>query len=166
MTQVGFASWYGFPSYVPRHFISSGYQGTLGFGYATALGVKVAHPDKPVLQISGDGGFMYNVQELATAIANDIALVTVIFRDDQFGNVHRDLRNHFGEENIGAALHNPNFVALAESFGAVGLRARSPEELRAAIRKGFAESGPVLIEVPVGEMTSPWEFIMMPQARP
>jgi acetolactate synthase-1/2/3 large subunit len=165
VTQVGFASWYGFPSYLPRHFISSGYQGTLGFGYATALGVQVANPDKPVLQISGDGGFMYNVQELATAVAHNIDLVTVIFRDDHFGNVHRDLRNFFGEDNIGAELHNPNFVALAESFGAVGLRARTPDELRAAIRKGFAGSGPVLIEVPVGEMTSPWEFVMLPQAR-
>ncbi|MDJ0928100.1 MAG: thiamine pyrophosphate-binding protein [Gammaproteobacteria bacterium] len=166
ITQTGFASWYGFPSYLPRHFISSGYQGTLGYGYATALGVKVAHPDKPVLQISGDGGFMYNVQELATAVAENIALVTVIFRDNRFGNVARDLQNHFGDENLGAPLRNPDFVALAESFGALGLRATTPEELRGAIRQGFAAGGPVLIEVPVDTMASPWEFIMLPQARP
>jgi acetolactate synthase-1/2/3 large subunit len=165
ITQTGFASWYGFPSYLPRHFISSGYQGTLGYGYATALGVKVAHPDKPVLQISGDGGFMYNVQEVATAVAEGIGLVTVIFRDDRFGNVHRDLRTRFGEETLGAQLRNPDFVALAESFGAVGLRAETPETLRTALRQAFAESGPVLIEVPVGEMTNPWEFIMLPPAR-
>ena len=165
VTQTGFASWFGFPSYLPRHFISSGYQGTLGFGYATALGVKVAHPDKPVLQISGDGGFMYNVQEVATAVAEGIQLVTVIFRDNRFGNVHRDLRTRFGDENLGAELRNPDFVALAESFGALGLRATTPEELRGALRRGFAASGPVLIEVPVDEMTSPWEFIMLPAAR-
>ena len=165
ITQTGFASWYGFPCYEPRHFISSGYQGTLGYGYATALGVKVAHPDKAVLQISGDGGFMYNVQELATAVAENIQLVTVIFRDNRFGNVERDLRSRFGEATIGAELRNPDFVALAESFGAVGLRATTPEQLRTALRQGFAESGPVLIEVPVGEMTNPWEFIMLPAAR-
>lgn len=165
VTQTGFASWFGFPSYLPRHFISSGYQGTLGYGYATALGVKVAHPDKPVLQISGDGGFMYNVQEVATAVAEGIKLVTVIFRDNRFGNVHRDLRDRFGDDNLGAELRNPDFVALAESFGALGLRATTPEELRGALRKGFAADGPVLIEVPVDEMTSPWEFIMLPAAR-
>jgi acetolactate synthase-1/2/3 large subunit len=165
ITQTGFASWYGFPCYEPRHFISSGYQGTLGYGYATALGVKVAHPDKLVLQISGDGGFMYNVQELATAVAERIHLVTVIFSDDRFGNVERDLRTRFGEGTIGAELRNPDFVSLAESFGAVGLRARSPDELRAALRQAFDEAGPVLIEVPVGEMSNPWEFIMLPAAR-
>jgi len=165
ITQVGFASWYGFPSYLPRHFISSGYQGTLGYGYATALGVKVGNPDAPVLQISGDGGFMYNVQELATAVAENLSLVTVIFRDDRFGNVARDLRNHFGDENLGAPLTNPDFVALAKSFGATGLRADSPASLRDALVAGFAAGGPVLIEVPVGEMASPWEFIMLPQVR-
>ena len=165
ITQVGFASWYGFPAYLPRHFISSGYQGTLGYGYATALGVKVANPDAPVLQISGDGGFMYNVQELATAVAENLSLVTVIFRDDRFGNVARDLRNHFGDENPGAALNNPDFVALAQSFGATGLRADSPASLRDALAAGFAAGGPVLIEVPVGDMASPWEFIMLPPVR-
>ena len=62
ITQVGYASWYGFPVYEPRHLVTCGYQGTLGYGYATALGVKVANPDKPVVNIAGDGGFMFTVQ--------------------------------------------------------------------------------------------------------
>src|SRR5262249_62051136 len=68
LSQVGFASWYGFPIYEPRTFITSGYQGTLGSGFPTPLGATLAHPDKPVVAITGDGGFMFSVQELANAV--------------------------------------------------------------------------------------------------
>ena len=68
VTQVGYASWYGFPVYQPRHFISSGYQGNLGYGYTTALGVQIAHPDKKVVVLGGDGGFMYQATEMANAV--------------------------------------------------------------------------------------------------
>ena len=67
LCQAGFTSYFGFPVYEPRTYVSSGYQGTLGFGFPTAIGVKAAMPDKPVISIIGDGGFMFNVQELATA---------------------------------------------------------------------------------------------------
>src|SRR3984893_16309761 len=80
LSQVGFASWYGFPVYQPRTFITSGYQGTLGSGFPTALGVKVAHPDRPVVAITGDGGFMFAVQELATAVAFNIGVATLVFK--------------------------------------------------------------------------------------
>ena len=75
LSQVGFASWYGFPVYEPRTFITSGYQGTLGSGFPTALGAKVANPDRPVVAITGDGGFMFGVQELATAVQFNIGVV-------------------------------------------------------------------------------------------
>ena len=167
VTQTGFAAWFAFPVYRPRQLITSGYQGTLGFGYATALGVKLACPDKQVIQISGDGGLMFNVQEIATAVANQVNLVTIVFADGRFGNVHRDQQRHFGNNaNIADQLVNPDFVALAESFGAVGLRAQSPEELRRSIRQAFKERGPVLIEVPVETMASPWPFIGLCQVRP
>jgi len=167
VTQTGFAAWFAFPVYRPRQLITSGYQGTLGFGYATALGVKLACPDKQVIQISGDGGLMFNVQEIATAVANQVNLVTIVFADGRFGNVHRDQQRHFGNNaNIADQLVNPDFVALAESFGAVGLRAQSPEELRRSIRQAFKERGPVLIEVPVETMASPWPFIGLGQVRP
>lgn len=81
LTQVAYVSRFAFPVYRPRSFIGTGYQGTLGFGFATALGVKVANPDRPVLSITGDGGFMYNVQELSTAVQHGIDLVTVVFND-------------------------------------------------------------------------------------
>jgi acetolactate synthase-1/2/3 large subunit len=162
ITQCGFASWYGFPVYGPRTHINCGYQGTLGYGFATALGVKVAHPRRAVVAIAGDGGFMFNVQELATAVRYNIALVTVIFNSNSFGNVKRQQQEWFDNRIIAADLKNPDFVKLAESFGARGQRANSPAELRVALRSAFAEAGPTIIEVPVGEMASPWEFIILP----
>ncbi|MGC1553677.1 MAG: thiamine pyrophosphate-binding protein, partial [Bradyrhizobium sp.] len=82
LSQVGFASWYGFPVYEPRTFISSGYQGTLGSGFPTALGAKVAHPHRPVVAITGDGGFMFGVQELATAVQFKIGVVVLVFNNN------------------------------------------------------------------------------------
>src|SRR5271154_5701782 len=95
LSQVGFASWYGFPIYQPRTFISAGYQGTLGSGFPTALGAKVANPDRPVVAIAGDGGFMFGVQELATAVQFKIGVVTLIFNNNAYGNVRRDQRERF-----------------------------------------------------------------------
>src|SRR5258708_4308097 len=92
LSQVGFASWYGFPVYQPRTFITSGYQGTLGSGFPTALGTKVAHPDKAVVAITGDGGFMFGVQELATAVQFNIGVVVLVFNNNAYGNVRRDQR--------------------------------------------------------------------------
>jgi acetolactate synthase-1/2/3 large subunit len=162
ITQCGFASWYGFPVYRPRSHINCGYQGTLGYGFATALGVKVAHPDKPVVAIAGDGGFMFNVQELATAVQYKIGLVTVIFNSNSFSNVKRQQQEWFGNRTIASDLVNPDFVKLAQSFGAAGVRVSSPPELRKALQSAFAEPGPTLIEVLVGQMASPWEFIILP----
>lgn len=166
VTQVGYVSRIALPVYRPRTFITSGYQGTLGFGFATALGVKAAHPDKPVLGIAGDGGFMFNVQELATAVQHQLNTVTLIFNDGAFGNVRRMQKNNYGNRLIATELQNPDFVKLAESFGAQGLRVESPEALRLAIRKGFETNGPTLIEIPVGEMPEPWSLMMLPRVRP
>jgi acetolactate synthase-1/2/3 large subunit len=161
ISQVGFTSYYGFPVYAPRTFITCGYQGTLGFGFPTALGVKVAHPDKPVVSISGDGGFMFAVQELASAIQYDINLVTVLFNNNAFGNVLRDQREKYAGRTLGSQLRNPDFVKLAESFGATAWRVDSPGQLRKCLERGFAAKGPVVIEVPVpqGSEVSPWKYL-------
>ena len=160
--QSGFASLFGFPVYEPRTFVTSGHQGTLGFGYSTALGVKIANPSKPVLSISGDGGFLFGVQELATAVQHRIAVVAVVFNNGSFGNVQRDQEQGFGGRVIGSELLNPDFVRLAESFGMAGYRARSPAQLRAVLEKAFAADAPALIEVPVERASevSPWPFLM------
>jgi acetolactate synthase-1/2/3 large subunit len=161
ISQVGFASYFGFPIYEPRTFVTCGYQGTLGFGFPTALGVKVGNPSKAVVSITGDGGFMFGVQELAAAVQHEINLVTVLFNNNAFGNVLRDQKRSF-RGAMGSELRNPDFVKLAESFGAKGWRANSPAELRSCVERGFAEKGPVLIEVPVpqGSEVSPWKYLV------
>lgn len=161
VSQVGFASRFGFPVYEPRTFVTGGYQDNVGFGFMTALGVKIANPDKPVVSITGDGGFMFGVAELATAVKYGINLVTVVFNNSSYGNVLRDQRNVYKGREIGSTLTNPDFVKLAESFGAAAYRANTPAELKAALEKGFAQSGPVLIEVPTerGSETSPWPYL-------
>jgi len=167
LTQVGYVSRFAFPVYGPRTFISMGYQGTLGWGLAAALGVKVARPDVPVVSVAGDGGFMFNVQELATAVQHRIPLVTIVFNDGAFGNVQRMQKEIHGNRVIASDLTNPDFVKLAESFGARGVRVTTPDTLRPALREGFKADGPTVIEVPVGEMPSPWEdFIFLPKVRP
>ncbi|MGH8248150.1 MAG: thiamine pyrophosphate-binding protein, partial [Gammaproteobacteria bacterium] len=89
ITQVGFVSWYGFPVYAPRQHVTVSEMGTLGFGFPTALGAAVGNPGRKVVQISGDGGFMFNVQELSTAVQFAVDIVTIIFNDNKYGNVQR-----------------------------------------------------------------------------
>jgi acetolactate synthase-1/2/3 large subunit len=144
--------------------VNCGYQGTLGYGYATALGVKVAHPDKPVVNIAGDGGFLFTSNELATAAQYGIGLVTVLFNNNKFQNVQRQQREWFGGRVIGSDLRNPDFVRYGESFGVRSLRVDGPEKLQAAIKSALDLDAPVLIEVPCGDMASPWPHIIKPPA--
>jgi acetolactate synthase I/II/III large subunit len=161
LSQVGFTSYFGYPVLEPRTYISEGFQGTLGFGFQTALGVKAAHSGKPVMSITGDGGFMFGVQELATAAQYGIGLITLLFNNSAYGNVMRDQRERFGNRLIGAALQNPDFMDLARAFGVKGYRVNSPEALAALLPLLLATSEPVLVEVdvPEGSEMSPWEFI-------
>ncbi|MFZ1171861.1 MAG: thiamine pyrophosphate-dependent enzyme, partial [Bradyrhizobium sp.] len=149
LSQVGFASWYGFPVYEPRTFISSGYQGTLGSGFPTALGAKVAHPDRPVVAITGDGGFMFGVQELATAVQFKIGVVVLVFNNNSYGNVRRDQRERFEGRIVASDLVNPDFVKLAESFGVGAARVTSPDGFRPVLEKALADGGPYLIDIEV-----------------
>jgi len=165
LTQVGYVGRLAFPTYAPRTYIHSGYQGTLGHCYATALGAKVAGPDKPVVSISGDGGFMYNVQELATAALHGIDVVAIVFADGAYGNVRRMQKNDYGNKLIAVDLLNPNFPKMAETYGIAGVRATSPDELRRELAAALKRRGPSLIEVPVGEMPDPWPTLIMPRVR-
>lgn len=155
MTQIGYVSRFAMPCYQPRTFFDAGYQGTLGWSFATALGAKVAEPNRQVLSVSGDGGFMFNVQELATAVQHKINTVSVVFNDGAYGNVRRMQKEYYAERFIATELQNPDFMKLADAFGALGLQAHSADELRIAIQKGFEADVPTLIEVPVGEMPNP-----------
>ena len=165
LTQCGYVSRFTFPTFVPRGFISTGYQGTLGYGYATAIGVAHARRDVPVVSIGGDGGSLFTINELATAVHHDIPLTTVIFNDNAFGNVRLLQKTGYNERYIASKLTSPDFVKYAEAFGAQGLRATTPAELRSHLRTGMAHKGPTIIEVPVGELPGPWEFVLMPKVR-
>jgi acetolactate synthase I/II/III large subunit len=161
LSQVGFTSYFGFPVLAPRSYVSEGYQGTLGFGFPTALGVKIANPDRVVLSVTGDGGFMFAVQELATAVQEEIGLITLLFNNGSYGNVLRDQRTNFANRIHGALLDNPDFMLLAKSFGVEGHRVGSPQELRPVLRQALGAKRPVLIEVVLApdSEASPWEFI-------
>ena len=166
LTQMGYAARLAWPTYKPRTFLSPGYQGTLGWGYATSLGVKVAMPDTPVVSISGDGGFLFTAMEMATAAQHGIGVVAVVFSDGAYGNVRRIQQQSFDNRTIASDLRNPDFVKLGESFGLHAERVKSPEELGTAISRGITRGGPVLIDCPVGELPDPWSLVQVPRNRP
>lgn len=160
VTQLGYWIQFGpFPVYRPRTLITPGYQGTLGYEYGTALGAQVGAPAQRAVAVCGDGGFMYQVQELATAVLHHINAIAIVFNDNAFGNVRRMQEQMYGGHLIASDLYNPDFMKLAESFGVRGLRAEGPEGLRTQLSLALRDEAPALIEVPVGEMPSPWPVI-------
>jgi len=167
ITQIGFTARFAFPTYQPRSYVSCGYQDNLGFGFHTALGVKVANPDRPVVAVSGDGGFMFGVQELATAVQHGISLVVVLFDNGGYGNVRRDQQVQYEGRVLGSELTNPDFVALAHAFGARADQVATPADLKVAVEKAVVHAGPSLIHVPIdpADEVSPWPHYM-PAGRP
>jgi acetolactate synthase-1/2/3 large subunit len=161
MTQVGYVSWFGFPFHAPRTLVTSGFSGTLGAGFPTALGVKVAYPDRPVVALTGDGGFLFGGAELATAVQHGINLVTVLFNNSAYGNVLRDQRRLFDGRDSGSKLHNPDFATYAKSFGVAYWRAKDADGLRNAVAEALAARAPAIVEVitDITEEYPPWEFI-------
>ena len=157
MTQIGYYSRPFWPTYAPRTYITSSYSGNLGYEYPVALGAKIARPEKPVVAVIGDGGFLFNAQELATAVQHKINVVAVVFNDDAYGNVARDLDEDWGG-NFGAALHNPDFMKLADAYGVHGIRAKEPTDVGRLVKEAIGLDRPVLIEVPVGRMPRPVFF--------
>jgi acetolactate synthase I/II/III large subunit len=165
VTQVGFASRLAFPVHAPRTFLSPGYQDTLGWGYGAALGAQAAAPGRKVVLATGDGGFMFQAAELATAMRHKLPVVAVVFDDGAFGNVRRIQEQQYGNRLIACDLTNPDFVKFAESFGVTAFRATTPEALEIALRQAFALDAPALVHVPVGPMPSPWDMILLPRVR-
>ena len=157
MTQIGYYSRPFWPVYEPRTYLSSSYSGNLGYAYPVALGAKVARPDRPVVSISGDGGFLFNAQELATSARHGINVVAVVFNDNSYGNVARDLDESWGGQ-YGAELTNPDFMKLADAYGVIGMRAKEPTEVGRLVREAIEKDRPALVEVPVGRMSRPAFF--------
>jgi acetolactate synthase I/II/III large subunit len=159
MTQVGYWANFAFPVYEPRTYVTPGYQGTLGYGFPTSLGAKVAHPDRPVVSINGDGGFGFCLNELSTMALHGIAAIAIVFTDDAFGNVRRIQQEQFGGRMIASDLLNPDFLKLAEAFGVAGRHADTPEKLRTAVEESIRADEPTLIAVPIGQVPNPWTVL-------
>lgn len=162
-TQIGYYSMAYWKIASRNSYLGSGYSGNLGFAFPTGLGAKVAQPDRPVVVVAGDGGFMYNVSEMATAVQHGINLVTVVFNDNAYGNVGRDMDLGFGGA-YGTALHNPDFPRLAKSYGMEGMQVKDPTKVGDALQDAIQMDKPVLIEVPVDPMPVPGFFGQRPVA--
>jgi acetolactate synthase-1/2/3 large subunit len=163
LSQVGFATYTDLlPVYAPRTYVTEGHQGTLGFGFQTALGVKIANPSASVVSITGDGGFMFGLQELATAAEYGIGVVTLLFNNGAYGNVLRDQQQGSGRI-IASTFRNPDFLALAASFGVHASRVSTPSAMARALATALTADAPHLIEVALdrGSEASPWPFIHM-----
>lgn len=158
-TQVGYWSYIGLPVYQPNTFLTPGYQGTLGYGFTTAMGAKVGKPDVPVVSINGDGGFGYTLNELSTLTQHNIPLIAIVFNDNAYGNVRRIQLEDFGGRQIASDLVNPDYHKLAGAFDISARRAETPDELRGQLREAIKANEPTLIEVPVGPMPNPWKVM-------
>ncbi|MGE5511820.1 MAG: thiamine pyrophosphate-dependent enzyme [Bacteroidota bacterium] len=165
LTQISYASRLLYPVYGPRTYLTTGYQGTLGWGLPTALGAKVAMPDRAVISVSGDGGFMFGVQELATAAKHRIPVVALVFTDDAYGNVRRIQQDNYEGRVVASDLTNPDFVKLGESFGLRSVRAKNPASLRKAMSEAIKANEPAVIEIPVGTFPDPWRFFVRSRVR-
>jgi acetolactate synthase-1/2/3 large subunit len=164
LTQIGYLARSMYPVYQPGTFVTPGYQGTLGYGFPTALGAAAGNPGRAVVSINGDGGFGWAMQELATLRKYNLNVAVVVFVDGHFGNVRR-----FQEEQFGATyevdLRNPAFDRLASAFDVPFARADSADALRQVLGRATRDRTPILIEAPVGPMPSPWGLMRL-QARP
>jgi acetolactate synthase-1/2/3 large subunit len=159
LTQVGYWARAGLPVQQPGTFLTSGFQGALGYELPTALGAQVALPDRRVVTIVGDGGFLFNAQELATAARYGLGVISIVFNDGAFGNVKRIQRDRYDAHYIASDLQNPDFGRLAEAFGVRAYRATGPDELEGRLRAALARDEPAVIEVCVGEMNDPWPVV-------
>ncbi len=145
--QMWAAQWY--PCTETRQFISSGGLGTMGYGLPAAIGAKVARPDRVVWDIAGDGSIQMNIQEMATAVANGIAVKIAVLNNGYLGMVRQwqTLFFHDRLSHVDLAVGTPDFVKLAEAYGAVGLRVTQESEVAPAIERAMSVSDrPCLID--------------------
>lgn len=147
LTLVGYWMPMCLETYQPRTLIHPGTYGTLGYSLPAAIGAKLACPDQTVVSVSGDGGFMFTVQELATARALNLDLIALVFNDNAFGAIRKYQDRAFGSRHIGSELVNPDFVKLGEAFGVNSARVEATK-VGDAVGKARKEGGTWLIEVP------------------
>ena len=142
----------------PRSYLNTSYFATLGYAFPTGLGAKVGNPDRQVVVVTGDGGFMYGLPDLATAVQEGINSVTVVFNDGALGASLRDQQVRYRGRVIGTRLQNPNFAATAEAFGAVGVRLEHYDQLGNALGDALKLDEPVIIDCPIESWTPPFQI--------
>jgi acetolactate synthase I/II/III large subunit len=147
LTLVGYWMPLLMDTYLPRTLIHPGTYGTLGYSLPAAIGAKLACPKQPVVSISGDGGFLFSMQELASARAQNLDLIALVFNDNAFGAIRKYQDRIFGGRHIGSELVNPDFVKLGEAFGAQSVRVEA-KDIGPAVRRAHEAGGLWLIEVP------------------
>lgn len=157
VTNIGYWANLAYAVRRPRTYITSSYFATLGYSFPTALGAKLAAPDRPVVCVVGDGGFLYGCAELATAVRYGINLVTIVFNDQAFGSTKCDQLVNFKGRVVGTELNNPDFAKLAELFGVKGLKA-DPERLGKVLNEALEAKQPVVIEVPLPTLIAPFQI--------
>lgn len=158
-TQIGYAAAICMPRHTPFTYIGPGYEGTLGYGFATALGVQAADRDRRVVGVSGDGGFSWTMQELSTMKRYDLPLVEVVFNDGYYGNVRRIQKTNYGARYFSTDLTDPDYQTLAEAFGIAHACVYDPETLRTTLEQALASRTPMLVEARVAEFPSPWNLV-------
>jgi acetolactate synthase-1/2/3 large subunit len=157
ITNVGYWANLALQRRRPRTYLTASYFATLGYAFPTALGAKVAAPDRTVISLSGDGGFMYALAELATAVQYGIGVVAIVFVDGAFGASKNDQLTRYEGRVVGTELRNPSFARIAEAFGARGIRAE-PGELTKAVETALAGRRPAVIEVPIPTLPPPFQL--------
>ena len=156
--QTGLTYWmeHRFPVYAPRTFLYPTGSAVLGYAVPAAIGAKLARPERAVVAVAGDGGFMFSVAELATAVKYRLPIVFLVVNDDRYGAI-KYLQQRMYEGRWGEAdLSNPDFPALARAFGARGERLAGADALPAAIDRALAADGPTLLELRM-TIEPPWE---------
>jgi len=137
-----------YPAYEPNTVLISNGFAAMGFALPAAISAKLVHPEKKVVAVSGDGGFLMNCQELETAQRLGLAVVNVIFRDGGYNLIQWKQQTHLGRES-GVTFGNPDFVELARAFGARGFRVESARQLGPILAEAMAHDGPSIVDVPV-----------------
>lgn len=137
-----------YPAYEPNTVLISNGFAAMGFALPAAVAAKLVHPERKVVAVSGDGGFLMNCQELETARRLGLAIVNVIFRDGSYNLIQWKQETHLGRES-GVRFGNPDFVELARAFGAKGYRVDSARQLSPALADALAQTGPSIVDVPV-----------------
>lgn len=146
MYKIWFAR--NYPACHPNSILLDNALATMGAGLPSAMAAKIVHPDRPVLSICGDGGFMMNSQEIETAVRLGLDLTVAILRDDAYGMI-RWKQEEMGFQDFGLSYGNPDFVRYAESYGATGVRIEHADELVPTLSESLAASGVRVVEIPV-----------------